>query len=272
MSKDQVQSELLKNTQNLEKISLSEALTTEAISDAVSIRRNTTSQYLNELVKSNIAIKVKTRPAIFFDRATFAEKFFVPSKQVYENLDLLIQDGQQNTSESEASAFQDLIGAKSSLRMAIDQIKASVYYPGTGLPMMFHGETGVGKSMLAAKSYEYCVEQGIISEHAPFLELNCAQYYHNQELLSSILFGYKKGAFTGANEDYVGLLEASNGGFLFLDECHRLSPESQEKLFTFMDTNHFSRIGENNRSRESKVRLIFATTEGYLQKFFENVY
>lgn len=267
MSKDQVQSELLKNTQNLEKISLSEALTTESISDAVSIRRNTTSQYLNELVKSNIAIKVKTRPAIFFERAMFAEKFFVPSKQVYENLDQLIQDGQQNTSESEASAFQDLIGAKSSLRMAIDQIKASVYYPGTGLPMMFHGETGVGKSMLAAKSYEYCVEQGIIGEHAPFLELNCAQYYHNQELLSSILFGYKKGAFTGANEDYVGLLEASNGGFLFLDECHRLSPESQEKLFTFMYTNHFSRIGENNRSRESKVRLIFATTEDISKSF-----
>lgn len=75
MSKDQVQSELLKNTQNLEKISLSEALTTEAISDAVSIRRNTTSQYLNELVKSNIAIKVKTRPAIFLSERRLLKNF-----------------------------------------------------------------------------------------------------------------------------------------------------------------------------------------------------
>lgn len=75
MSKDQVQSELLKNTQNLEKISLSEALTTESISDAVSIRRNTTSQYLNELVKSNIAIKVKTRPAIFLSERRLRKNF-----------------------------------------------------------------------------------------------------------------------------------------------------------------------------------------------------
>lgn len=75
MSKDQVQSELRKNTQDLEKISLSESLTTEAISDAVSIRRNTTSQYLNELVKSNIAIKVKTRPAIFLSEQCFLKNF-----------------------------------------------------------------------------------------------------------------------------------------------------------------------------------------------------
>ncbi|MGF1932447.1 sigma 54-interacting transcriptional regulator [Enterococcus casseliflavus] len=267
MSKEKVQAELQRNTQLLEKVQMIEALTTEEISEAVTIRRNTTSQYLNELVKEDLAIKVKTRPAVFYDKAIFSEKFFCPSQSIYDNLEQLIQDGRKSKVENDDAVFQSLIGAQSSLRMAIDQIKASVYYPGIGLPMMFHGETGVGKSMLVAKTYEYCISQGLIAKDAPFLELNCAQYYHNQELLSSILFGYKKGAFTGANEDHIGLLEASNGGILFLDECHRLSPESQEKLFTFMDIHRFSRIGENNKSRESKVRLIFATTEDISKSF-----
>ncbi|OTO77332.1 MULTISPECIES: sigma 54-interacting transcriptional regulator [unclassified Enterococcus] len=268
MSKEKVQDKLRQNTSLLTELQLSEDLTTDALSEAVAIRRNTTSQYLNELVKADQAIKVKTRPAVFYDKAIFAEKFFMPAQQVYGNLEQLKKEGKDGSIDvNDDNVFRDLIGAQSSLRMAIDQIKASVYYPGTGLPMMFHGETGVGKSMLAAKAYEYCVQQELIAENAPFMELNCAQYYHNQELLSSILFGYKKGAFTGANEDHIGLLEASNGGILFLDECHRLSPESQEKLFTFMDTKHFSRIGENNKTRESQVRLIFATTEDLSTSF-----
>lgn len=269
MSKKKVQDKLRENTSLLTELKLSDDLTTEILSDAISIRRNTTSQYLNELVKANKAIKIKTRPAVFYDKEVFIEKFFTPSQQVYENLDQLKNDNRVDLSNGndDVSIFHDLIGTQSSLRMAIDQIKASVYYPGTGLPMMFHGETGVGKSMLAKKAYEYCIHQGLIDKEAPFMELNCAQYYHNQELLSSILFGYKRGAFTGANEDSIGLLEASDGGFLFLDECHRLSPESQEKLFTFMDTKRFSRIGENNKTNESHVRLIFATTEDISKNF-----
>ena len=82
-----------------------------------------------------------------------------------------------------------MIGNRSSLQRVIDQIKAASFYPDTGLPIMLHGETGVGKSLLAKKMHEFCVEKKLIGETAPFLELNCAQYYHNQELLSSILFG-----------------------------------------------------------------------------------
>ncbi|ENZ6558354.1 sigma 54-interacting transcriptional regulator [Enterococcus faecium] len=268
MSKEKVQEELTKRTQLLEQLELSESLTTEEISAAVDIRRNTTSQYLNELVKSGEAIKVKTRPAVFYDKGLFSEKFFAPEQAIYDNFEQLKEEfAKKAVHESDDAVFRELIGAQSSLRMAIDQIKASVYYPGTGLPMMFHGDTGVGKSMLALKAYEYCQTQQLIAADAPFLELNCAQYYHNQELLSSILFGYKKGAFTGATEDHIGMLEAADGGVLFLDECHRLSPESQEKLFTFMDSHHFSRIGENNKTRKSQVRLIFATTEDISQNF-----
>lgn len=56
--------------------------------------------------------------------------------------------------------------------------------------------------------------------------MNCADYANNPELVSSMLFGYVKGAYTGADEAKDGLLKQANGGYLFLDEVHRLSSEN----------------------------------------------
>ncbi len=265
MSKERVLTVLKEHTNQVEKIAPSETLTTEGISEKVGIQRNTTSQYLNELVKEERVLKIRSRPAIFYDKTVFSERFFTPKQTVYDTYEELLNETKNQ--EQGNDVFSTLIGNRSSLQRVIDQIKAASFYPDTGLPIMLHGETGVGKSLLAKKMHEFCVEKKLIGETAPFLELNCAQYYHNQELLSSILFGYKKGAFTGANEEQVGLLEAADGGILFLDECHRLPAESQEKLFTFMDNQTFSRIGESNKTRKAQVRLIFATTEDIQQNF-----
>ena len=73
--------------------------------------------------------------------------------------------------------------------------------------------------------------QGVSIKKAPFVVLNCADYANNPELLSATLLGYKKGSFTGADSDKTGLLQEADGGYLFLDEVHRLSFENQEKLF-----------------------------------------
>lgn len=113
----------------------------------------------------------------------------------------------------------------------------------------------------------------VIHENAPFKVLNCAQYHNNPELLSGILFGYVKGAFTGADEDRNGLLQDADGGVLFLDEVHRLPPEGQEKLFVYMDGGTYSRVGETIH-HASNVRLVFATTEGkedFLETFMRRI-
>ena len=94
-----------------------------------------------------------------------------------------------------------------------------------------------------------------------FESFNCADYYNNPQLLLSQLFGYSKGAFTGATEDHIGLVEQANGGILLLDEVHRLPPEGQEMLFYFIDNGTFSRLGENNVKRTANVLIICATTE-----------
>lgn len=84
---------------------------------------------------------------------------------------------------------------------------------------------------------------------------------NNPELLSSTLFGYRKGAFIGATQIKTGLLTQANSGMLFLDELHRLSFANQEKLFRFMDTGEFQVVGASDQVITAQVRLIFAITE-----------
>lgn len=136
------------------------------------------------------------------------------------------------------------------------------------------GETGVGKSMFASLMYDFAISMGIKKSNAPFISFNCADYSNNPELLTSQLFGVVKGAYTGAISDKSGLIEEANEGILFLDEIHRLPPEGQEALFTFLDNNKFRRIGDS-KLRESTVLIICATTENpknaLLQTFIRRI-
>lgn len=207
---------------------------------------------------------MKSRPTYFADREAFSNQFFTPRLDVYASLDELMAE-----QASKDNVFRSFIGSDQSMKEDIDHIKTALAYPPAGLPFILSGSTGVGKSYLAELSYKYCVQAGILKPNAPFLTLNCAQYYHNPELLSSNLFGYTKGAFTGATTDMPGLLESANGGILFLDECHRLDPESQEKLFAFMDTGTFMRMGDTQKPRKATVRLVFATTENLQETFLQ---
>lgn len=270
MGISQVQAEVRQATQAASSLQDLTQITTEMIAQAVSLSRNTTSQYLNELLKQRQVVQIKSRPTYFADREAFSAQFFAPKLDVYASLEELEHEQVRHN-----NVFKAFIGSDQSMKEDIERIITALAYPPNGLPFILSGSTGVGKSHLARLSYDYCRQEGILGQNAPFLTLNCAQYYHNPELLSSNLFGYAKGSFTGAVTDMKGLLEEANGGVLFLDECHRLDPESQEKLFSFMDTGTFQRMGDTGVLRHSNVRLIFATTEDlqgtFLQTFMRRI-
>lgn len=210
--------------------------TAEEIATQLDIQRNTASGILNDLVREGIVQKEKTRPVMF--------SYIEPEEELPDD------------------PFTTFIGADQSLKDAVEKCKLSASYPNRGMPILLFGSSGVGKSLLAEYIYKYAKFIGTIPEDAPFVVLNCADYANNKELLSSVLFGYKKGAFTGANKDTKGLIEEADNGYLFLDEVHRLSPEGQEKLFRYMDKGIISRMGDSGQNCELNVRLIFATTEG----------
>ena len=76
--------------------------------------------------------------------------------------------------------------------------------------------------MLVERIYEYGKSVKALDEKARLIVFNCAEYAENPQLILAQLFGYKKGAFTGADRDSEGLVEKADGGVLFLDEIHRL--------------------------------------------------
>lgn len=117
--------------------------------------------------------------------------------------------------------------------------------------VLIHGETGTGKELVAKAIHHH-------SRRAkePLISVNCAAI--PETLIESELFGYEKGAFTGANASRTGLIEAADRGTLFLDEIGELPLEAQARLLRFIQESEIRRIG-STQSRKVDVRLICAT-------------
>lgn len=246
---------LAEETRNFAFSMLDEFHTSQSMSQHFNVKRNTISHYLNQLVEENQLIKINTRPVYFLHKSVFEARFFAVSQVVFSSLQEL-----QDHQHAKQDIFAELIGAQTSLKPVIEKLDTAICYPPHGLSVMLYGPTGSGKSMFAQLAWKQAVSRNILPANAPFVTFNCAQYANNPELLSSNLFGYVKGAFTGADKTTDGMLQKADGGVLFLDEVHRLPAENQEKLFTFMDTGRFCRMGESGRELSAQVRLVFATT------------
>ncbi|MGC2064572.1 MAG: sigma-54 dependent transcriptional regulator [Thermodesulfovibrionales bacterium] len=119
------------------------------------------------------------------------------------------------------------------------------------ITVLITGESGTGKE-LVAKAVHFNSRR----TSGPFIAINAASI--PKDLLESELFGYRKGAFTGAIKDKQGKIEAANGGTLFLDEISEMDPELQAKLLRFLQEKEFSPIG-GNELKKADVRIIGAT-------------
>lgn len=228
------------------------------ISDKVNLSRNLVSQYLNELFRDHKLIKINTRPVIFYDIEQI-EKLNNIKLETFQFES--VEELKKVLISEEKKDFEKLIGYNESLNTVVNQCKAAISYPPDGLPLLLHGSTGTGKSLMAQLMYDYGINHNLIDSDKKFLTVNCSEYANNPELLVSNLFGHKKGAYTGADRDNIGLIKLAEGGVLFLDEVHCLNATSQEKLFLFMDKGTYHMVGDNEHWYKSNVRLIFATTE-----------
>ncbi len=121
----------------------------------------------------------------------------------------------------------------------------------TDANILIHGESGTGKELVASAIHDHSKRAG-----GPFIKINCAAV--PAELMESELFGHKKGAFTGAVSDKVGLVELACGGSLLLDEIAEIPPNLQVKLLRLLQEREFRPIG-GNRVVRADFRLICAT-------------
>ncbi|MDI3310616.1 MAG: sigma 54-interacting transcriptional regulator [Thermoanaerobacterium sp.] len=210
------------------------------LANELNIHRANVSSDLNKMYKDGKIVKIEGKPVLFSIKQDELSKNF-------------------NTVEEDA--FRKIIGSNLSLKNAVQQAKAAIMYPPHGLHTLILGETGTCKSMFAETMYEYAKEIGRIKTNAPFVAFNCADYANNPQLLMAQLFGVKKGAYTGADKDKIGIVEKADKGILFLDEVHRLPPEGQEMLFYLIDKGMFRRLGETDAQHKVDVLIICATTE-----------
>jgi len=117
--------------------------------------------------------------------------------------------------------------------------------------VLLNGESGTGKTVLAR-----WIRQNSPRSQGPFVTIHCPML--STDLMSSVLFGHKRGAFTGAITDSVGKVQEAEGGTLFLDEVGDLSADAQARLLRFLNDRTYERLGEAIE-RHSDVRLIAAT-------------
>ena len=167
--------------------------------------------------------------------------------------------------EAELKSF-GFIGRSPAMALVLDKIKR---YKDSPYPVLIIGETGTGKE-LVAKALAPSAKGPIV--------VNCPRYIDSENLLEAELFGYVKGAFTGAIRDNPGLLTQAHGQALFLDELHELSSTSQAKLLRFLQELRYRRVGDN-RGNEISVnfRLLSAAKPDILERvkdgrFLEDLY
>jgi NtrC-family two-component system response regulator AlgB len=117
--------------------------------------------------------------------------------------------------------------------------------------VLLRGESGTGKNVLARWLRAHSSRPS-----APFVSVNCPAL--STEFMSSVLFGHRKGAFTGAVSDSLGKVQEAEGGTLFLDEVGDLSSDAQARLLRFLNDRSFERLGDA-KERTANVRIIAAT-------------
>jgi PAS domain S-box-containing protein len=148
----------------------------------------------------------------------------------------------------EKARFHDLIGESTAMRLVFKQARDVAQ---TDTTVLLEGETGTGKELLA-RAIHYSGSR----KSQPFIALNCAGL--TESLLNSQLFGHKRGAFTGAIADQIGVFEAASGGTLFLDEIGDIPLTVQTALLRVLQEREITRLGEN-KPRKVDVRIITAT-------------
>jgi Nif-specific regulatory protein len=144
--------------------------------------------------------------------------------------------------------FSHLVGASGPWKRVLERMERVL---DVDAAVLLTGESGTGKEVIARTLHDH----GSRRDH-PFIAVNCAAI--PEQLLESELFGYVKGAFTGAGSDKQGLVDAAKGGTLFLDEVTDLPPLMQAKILRLLQEKEYRCVGDT-RSRTADIRVIAAT-------------
>ncbi|WP_374459738.1 sigma-54-dependent transcriptional regulator [Chryseobacterium taeanense] len=187
------------------------------------------------------------------------------NEKLYASVNLAVDISRKNKKLNQwenvsVKTNQYQLGTKSSvMEEVMDQVEK---VSATDANVLLLGENGTGKYVLAERIHELSERK-----NQPFVHIDLGSLSEN--LFEAELFGYKKGAFTDAHQDYAGKIENAQNGTVFLDEIGNLPLHLQTKLLSLIQNRKLSRIGET-KERLLDVRFIFATNENLKKAVSEN--
>ena len=191
---------------------------------------------------------MKLGAADFFSKPVKADRITASAKNALK-IALLSREVHRLQRQSGAiSGFSDLIGADGGLSAVIYMAQKAA---ASDIPVLVHGETGVGKEMLARAIHGESTRAA-----SPFIAVNCGAI--PEKLVESTLFGHEKGSFTGAIKTTLGKFREAEGGTIFLDEVGELPPEAQVKMLRVLQEHEIEPVG-TGRAVPIDVRVISAT-------------
>ena len=176
------------------------------------------------------------------------EKALERSRLVKENLRLQ-RECRDNT------AFEQLVGKSAVMQKVFDTLQMVAQ---TEMTVLITGESGTGKELAARAVHSLSARSS-----GPFVAVNCPTLPEN--ILESELFGYKKGAFTHATQNKIGLFQEANGGSIFLDEIGDISPAIQTKLLRVLQEKEIKPLGDT-KSVKINARIIASTNQDLAAK------
>lgn len=193
--------------------------------------------------------------------------FYLPKNSAPSDVALAVNKARRNlqtqsaVQDYEQTLFQEFIGESRAMKRVIEVITKVAPTDSTVLIL---GESGTGKEVTAL-----AIHRQSLRCNGPFIPINCGAI--PETLLESELFGYEKGAFTGAHTQRKGRIESANGGTLFLDEIGELPVALQVKLLRFLQEQTIERIG-GRTSHVVDTRIITATNADLKKALAENLF
>src|SRR5467141_2777303 len=198
-----------------------------------------------------------------------ADRYVVKGDSLVDQLRLAVREVSENLKWKREARYlrreirrltglDDIVGQSPKMRAIFDMIQTVAPQSSR---VLITGESGTGKELVARAIHENSVRA-----EAPFITINCGAF--PETLLESELFGYMKGAFTGANENRQGLFQAAHGGTLFMDEIGNMSLTMQVKLYRVLQEGKVRPIGSTEET-DVDVRIIAATNKDFEKEIAE---
>ena len=205
-------------------IALSSAknLTTAKIAQDNNVSRNLASQYLNELVREGLVVKVSSHPVLYFHKRGL--ELYLQAKLSsceYPSMSALISEADMLPQND----FEKAVGHNRSRGPCIAQLKSAAEYPPNGLPILIVGEVGTGKALLARLTYEFLVNRGIVSRDAQFIRIDCTRYGDDEQAFREDMLGCN-------GKD--GLIKRAAAGVIFFEEVATLTAAQRDLFLGFI--------------------------------------